>query len=260
MKQQLYRSLTPVSTAATVATSPEISDVASDLNSNHTYEPIETAAQAFSAHGDYSSAASNIPVTLIHHDGRRVTANKITSLDTLRETLHAHEQLPYDDPENRGDLYILAPMRLLTPIIEETDSELTRNKIYQELSTVSRSSAAAADYSCVDNSIMSIISEVLSVRNVNQSKISLNQTNTSDLRFLTGCENIFDTNCLLSTIEEHRAQPRAEERLSFAWPSFSNSSKPPAFAVQSAAVNLVKELMQSKSVVILQDGGAPRPG
>ena len=204
MKQQLYRSLTPVSTAATVATSPEISDVASDLNSNHTYEPIETAAQAFSAHGDYSSAASNIPVTLIHHDGRRVTANKITSLDTLRETLHAHEQLPYDDPENRGDLYILAPMRLLTPIIEETDSELTRNKIYQELSTVSRSSAAAADYSCVDNSIMSIISEVLSVRNVNQSKISLNQTNTSDLRFLTGCENIVDTNCLLSTIEEIR--------------------------------------------------------
>ena len=144
-------------------------------------------------------------------------------------------------------------MRLLTPIIKETDSEL---------STVSRTSAAATDYSCVDNSIMSIISEVLTVRNVNQSKISLNQTNTivSDFRFLTGCENIFDTNCLLSTIEEHRAQPRAEERLSFAWPSFSNSSKPPAFAVQSAAVNLVKELMQSKSVVILQDGGAPRPG
>ena len=132
-------------------------------------------------------------------------------------------------------------MRLLTPIIKETDSELTRNKIYQELSTVSRSSAAATDYSCVDNSIMSIISEVLTVRNVNQSKISLNQTNTivSDFRFLTGCENIFDTNCLLSTIEEHRAQPRAEERLSFAWPSFSNSSKPPAFAVQSAVVNLV---------------------
>ena len=224
MKQQLCRSLTP---AATVATSPEVSDVASDL-------------KASSAHGDYSSAASNIPMTLPHHDGRRVTTR-----DPARE----QGRPPH-------------PGANAAPHPHHPDSELTRNKIYQELSTVSRTSAAATDYSCVDNSIMSIISEVLTVRNVNQSKISLNQTNTivSDFRFLTGCENIFDTNCLLSTIEEHRAQPRAEERLSFAWPSFSNSSKPPAFAVQSAAVNLVKELMQSKSVVILQDGGAPRPG
>ena len=200
MRDQLYRSLTPVSTAATMATSPCVSDVASDLNSNHTYEPIETASQAFSAYGDYSS---NIPVTLIHHDGTRMTANKITSLETLRDTLSAHEQIPYDDPENRGDLYILAPMRLLTPIMEETDSELTRSKIYQELSTVSRNTNY--NYSDLDQSIMSIISEVLSVRNVNQSKMSLNQTNQSDIRFLTNVpENIMDTNCLLSTIEEIR--------------------------------------------------------
>ena len=197
MREQLYRSLTPVSTAATVATSPDVSDVASDLNSNHTYEPIETASQAFSVAGEYS----NIPVTLIHHDGHRLTANKITSLDSLRDTLISHEQIPYDDPENRGDLYILAPMRLLTPIIEESDSELTRSKIYQELSTVSRNTVC--NYSDVDNSIMSIISEVLSVRGPpnNQSKIYANQ---SELRHLSRSENVVDTNSLLSTIEEIR--------------------------------------------------------
>ena len=132
MREQLYRSLTPVSTAATVATSPDVSDINSDLNSNHTYEPIETASQAFSVSGEYS----NIPVTLIHHDGHRLTANKITSLDCLRDTLISHEQIPYDDPENRGDLYILAPMRLLTPVIEETESEMTKSKLYQSLASV----------------------------------------------------------------------------------------------------------------------------
>ena len=197
MREQLYRSLTPVSTAATVATSPDVSDVNSDLNSNHTYEPIETASQAFSVGGEYS----NIPVTLIHHDGHRLTANKITSLDCLRDTLISHEQIPYDDPENRGDLYILAPMRLLTPIIEESDSELARSKIYQELSTVSRNTVC--NYSDVDNSIMSIISEVLSVRGppASQSKIYANQ---SELRHLSRTENVVDTNSLLSTIEEIR--------------------------------------------------------
>ena len=197
MREQLYRSLTPVSTAATVATSPDVSDINSDLNSNHTYEPIETASQAFSAQGEYS----NIPVTLIHHDGHRLTANKITSLDTLRDTLISHEQIPYDDPENRGDLYILAPMRLLTPIIEESDSELARSKIYQELSSVSRNTVC--NYSDVDNSIMSIISEVLSVRGpaANQSKMYANQ---DDIRRLSKSENVADTNSLLSTIEEIR--------------------------------------------------------
>ena len=213
MKQQLYRSLTPVSTAATVFTSPDVSDVNSDLNSNHTYEPIETAGQAFSSTGDYANTnnaavrtsrdSNNIPVTLIHHDGHRVTANKITNLETLRDTLMTHEQIPYDDPENRGDLYILAPMRLLTPIMEETDSELTRSKIYQELSSVSRTTNNY-NYSSLDTSIMSIISEVLSVRQNNENK---NMSSTShyypEMRLLTA-DNLIDTNCLLSTIEEIR--------------------------------------------------------
>lgn len=134
-----------------------------------------------------------------------MTANKIVSLDNLRQTLNGHEQVPYDDPESRGDLYILAPMRLLTPVIEESDSEFTRSKIYQTLSNVSRSTFG--NYSDVDNSIMSIISEVLSVRSTNQGKLprSVSQlTNQSDLRLSTIEEDIVDTNSLLSTIEEIR--------------------------------------------------------
>ena len=202
MKEQLYRSLTPVSTSATMATSPDVSDINSDMNSNHTYEPIETASELFSNAGDYTT---NIPVTLIHHDGSRVTANKIVSLDNLRETLSNHEQVPYDDPESRGDLYILAPMRLLTPVVEESESELTRSKIYQTLSNASKSTFG--NYSDVDNSIMSIISEVLSVRSTNPGKIprSVSQvTNPSDPRLSTIEEDIVDTNSLLSTIEEIR--------------------------------------------------------
>ena len=42
------------------------------------------------------------------------------SLENLRERLEEHDKVPYDDPECRGDLYILAPMRLLTPVLEET--------------------------------------------------------------------------------------------------------------------------------------------
>ena len=199
MKQQLYRSLTPVSTQATLATSPDVSDLQSN-HSNHTYEPIENAAQAFSSYGDYANASHNIPVTLIHHDGHRMTANKITSLESLRETLMTHEQIPYDDPENRGDLYILAPMRLLTPIMEETDSELTRSKVYQELS--SSLASRNTHYSTMDTSIMSIISEVLSVRQPNQSEASMLSRDQTYANYSSA--KMIDTNCLLSTIEEIR--------------------------------------------------------
>ena len=48
----------------------------------------------------------------------------------------SHERVPYDDPESRGDLYILAPMRLLTPVIEETDSDITKSRLYQSLASV----------------------------------------------------------------------------------------------------------------------------
>ena len=191
MKGKLYRSLTPVSTAATMATSLDRSESG---ESNHTYEPIETAGQAFSSDGEYRPSSSQIPVTLIHHDGRRVTANTIVNLDNLREVLHQHEQIPYEDPENRGDLYLLAPMRLLTPIGEETESDITgRSKTYQALSTQSK------EYSDVDQSIMSIISEVLNARGSDAMPRSVSQSVQQPLT-----SDAVDTNSLLSTIEEIR--------------------------------------------------------
>ena len=192
MKEQLYRSLTPVSTAATMATSLDRSE---SCDSNHTYEPIETAGQAFSSDGEYGRPHGQIPVTLIHHDGRRVTANTIINLDNLREALHQHEQIPYDDPEQRGDLYLLAPMRLLTPIGEETESDITtRSRTYQAMSTFSK------EYSDVDQSIMSIISEVLNSRSSETMTRSVSQS----VQQAVATTDTVDTNSLLSTIEEIR--------------------------------------------------------
>ena len=85
MRDQLYRSLTPVSTAATFATSSN-QDNGSSADSNHTYEPIENAQAMFENIDNDSTDGLHhaTPFTLIHHDGRRVTANKIVSLDNLR--------------------------------------------------------------------------------------------------------------------------------------------------------------------------------
>ena len=89
MRYQLYRSLTPVSTAATLASSSNM-DNGSSADSNHTYEPIENAqamfenAQAEEAADPTSGLHHATPLTLIHHDGRRVTTNQIMSLDNLR--------------------------------------------------------------------------------------------------------------------------------------------------------------------------------
>ena len=189
MKEQLYRSLTPVSTAATLASSgPDTSD------SNHTYEPIETA-QAMS-----EELRNNAPLTLIHHDGRKVTANKILSLENLRQTLMSHDKVPYDDPESRGDLYILAPMRLLTPVLEESESEMTKSKLYQSLNSVSSQAA----YSDLDTSIMSIISEVLNVRSESKSYRNVLVDQKDGSRLAPIIEDSVDTCSLLHTIEEIR--------------------------------------------------------
>ena len=51
---------------------------------------------------------------------------RINSMESLREVIKIHEKVPMDDPQDRPDLYILAPMRLLSPIMEE--SALTTNK------------------------------------------------------------------------------------------------------------------------------------
>ena len=212
MREQLYRSLTPVSTAATMASS-----TLDTSGSNHTYEPIETAqamlnsgttsGQAFNNNNNNNTAQQQQhPVTLIHHDGRRVTTNRIVSLESLREVLLEHEKVPYDDPECRGDLYILAPMRLLTPVIEETESEFTRSRLYQSILTQgSAHNYQPANYSDVDTSIMSIISEVLNVRSSAAAAASSQPRRTAAAApaATQECERV-DTSSLLHTIEEIR--------------------------------------------------------
>ncbi len=86
MRDQLYRSITPVSTAATIATSSN-QDNGSSADSNHTYEPIENAQAMFENIDNDSTDGLHqaTPFTLIHHDGRKVTANNIVSLDNLRQ-------------------------------------------------------------------------------------------------------------------------------------------------------------------------------
>ena len=92
LKEQLYRSLTPLSTAATMASD--------SVALNDTYEPIENYDCVVPA------------VTLIHHDGDKLSTRQITSMEGLKDVLHKHET-KFDDPQDRADLYILAPMRLL---------------------------------------------------------------------------------------------------------------------------------------------------
>ena len=136
MKEQLYRSITPISTAATMA-----SDTQTNVTDSDTYEPIETYAIKMGQEDTKSpmkphhqrtrsicsSSEANVPVplTLIHHDGKQVSTRHIVTMDSLKEILSQHENVPMDDPQDRGDLYLLAPMRLLTPILEETESEIT---------------------------------------------------------------------------------------------------------------------------------------
>ena len=133
MKEQLYRSITPISTAATMA-----SDSQTNVTDSDTYEPIETYAVNIGRNDGsvaedracYSACSSTehkvpVPLTLIHHDGRQVSTRQIVTMESLKELLYKHENVPMDDPQDRGDLYLLAPMRLLTPILEETESEIT---------------------------------------------------------------------------------------------------------------------------------------
>ena len=151
MKEQLYRSITPISTAATMAsdTGTNITDSTSD-----TYEPIETYAMdsQVSQENCGQNGVASVPVTLIHHDGKQISTRQIVSLDSLKQVLQMHDKFPMEDPQDRGDLYLLAPMRLLTPIIEETEPEVKE---------------PVNDF---NRSIMTVISEMLTSHNKSHSQ------------------------------------------------------------------------------------------
>ena len=241
LKEQLYRSLTPVSTAATLASAASSLDTS---DSNHTYEPIETAQAMSEA---YSNQAPLTELTLIHHDGRRVTANRIVSLDNLRDTLLQHDKVPYDDPESRGDLYILAPMRLLTPVLEESESDLTRSKTYQSLGSCFSNASRA--YSDLDASIMSIISEVLNIRSDSGNPRTNPGPEPRDRTLAPIAEDAVDTCSLLHTIEEIRNSSLCNLYYS----SNPDLSKPPVPRVPSRNTlgyeSLIKENQESKASI-----------
>ena len=181
MKDQLYRSITPISTAATMA-----SDSQTNITDSDTYEPIETYAinmdhekvigtNMSGHHRTYSNGSLGepkvpVPLTLIHHDGRQVSTRQIVTMDSLKELLGKHEKVPMDDPQDRGDLYLLAPMRLLTPILEETESEMTGGTTTQQ--------SRENDF---NRSVITVISEMLTNHSKNmmlyQSILSENQNN-----------------------------------------------------------------------------------
>ena len=66
-------------------------------------------------------------------------------MESLKEVLHKHEKVPMDDPQDRADLYILAPMRLLSPILEESSSDQNRTVNNTDL----------------NKSLMTVISEII---------------------------------------------------------------------------------------------------
>ena len=70
-------------------------------------------------------------------------------MESLKEVLHKHEKVPMDDPQDRADLYILAPMRLLSPILEESSSERDQNRTANNNTTD------------LNKSLMTVISEII---------------------------------------------------------------------------------------------------
>ena len=74
-------------------------------------------------------------------------------MESLREVIKIHEKVPMDDPQDRPDLYILAPMRLLSPIMEE--SAMTNNATNNETKN------NATNGGDLNKSLMTVISDIL---------------------------------------------------------------------------------------------------
>merc|ERR1719245_875828 len=77
-------------------------------------------------------------------------------MDNLKEFLRGYSAIPMDDPQDRGDLYLLAPMRILSPIVEEsepatnTNTNLSRDDNYE-----------VHNHYELNRSILTVISEIL---------------------------------------------------------------------------------------------------
>ena len=101
------------------------------------------------------------------------TVKQIVSMETLKELLHKHERVKLDDPQDRGDLYLLAPMRLLTPILEEEELQADAEPNF-------------------NRSVMTVISELLT----NHSKsMQVNQRFYTEYQFKNAASYLLSAIC-----------------------------------------------------------------
>ena len=155
MKEQLYKTITPGSKGASKS-GKEDEETAGGVNNvststSDTYEPIE----AYCCKMEQEDKASSLPLTLLHHDGERLTTQQVLSMDNLKDFLREYSAVPMDDPQDRGDLYLLAPMRILSPIVEESEPATATN------TNVSRDDYETHNHYELNRSILTVISEIL---------------------------------------------------------------------------------------------------
>ena len=177
MKDRLYRSLTPLSTAATMA-----SDTNTVVSESDTYEPIENFDNMNEENGsDAAPGVVPVPVTLIQHDGTKLSTRRITSMESLKEVIKNHEKLPFDDPEDRADLYLLAPMRILSPIMEES-AHVEQQSNY----------GGGGHYTDLNRSILTVISEILNHTKQSTSNVpNLTSTTSNYMNNVTAASSCY---------------------------------------------------------------------
>ena len=92
-----------------------------------------------------------------------------------------------DDPQDRGDLYILAPMRILSPILEESTEQNCREND-------------------LNKSLMTVISEILQPTNRQNSVLNSNTVTNNTVTYPDGHfqDSIESTSSLVQIIEEIR--------------------------------------------------------
>ena len=124
MKEQLYKNITPGKGASKSGKEEHEDEETNNVttSTSDTYEPIEAYCCKME-----EDKTSSLPLTLLHHDGERLTSQTMLSMDNLKEFLREYSAAPMDDPQDRGDLYLLAPMRLLSPIVEESEPATATN-------------------------------------------------------------------------------------------------------------------------------------
>ena len=92
MKEQLYKTITPGGNNNNAASKSgkeeqdDVNNVSASNTSTDTYEPIEAYCCKAELEEDKTTSGS-LPLTLLHHDGERLTTQRVLSMDNLKEFL-----------------------------------------------------------------------------------------------------------------------------------------------------------------------------